>query len=262
MQPSLDPSSDPSGKLTIETPEQISLEFPLAGVGSRGYALCVDTIIQLIAALVVGLIVAFTTADLGRSWVQARNWEIAIAVFLLFCLYWGYFAIFEILWNGQTPGKRQAKIRVISASGRPITVFEGIGRNFMRAIDSIGFYLVGSVTCAIDKQNRRLGDMVAGTVVVHEVEEQGVFYWYGQGKSASAPSVTNEVGALTEQEFQLVETFLARRLDIPNLQRLESGRAIAERMGEKLHIPQEQRPSNEEFLEEISRRYRDVVRRS
>jgi uncharacterized RDD family membrane protein YckC len=262
LEPTFSSSSDPTEKLTIETPEQISLEFPLAGVGSRGYALCIDTLIQIAAALVVGLIVVFTTSDLERSWVQARNWEIAIALFLLFCLYWGYFAIFEILWNGQTPGKRKAKIRVISASGRPITPFEGIGRNFMRAIDSIGFYLVGSITCAIDKQNRRLGDMVAGTVVVHEVEEQGVFYWYGQSKSASAPSVSQQVSALTGQEFQLIETFLARRLDIPNLQRLESARAIADRMGERLKVAKEQRPSDEEFLEEISRRYRDVVRRS
>ena len=151
---------------------------------------------------------------------------------------------------------------MISASGRPITVFEGIGRNFMRAIDSLGFYLVGSITCAIDKQNRRLGDMVAGTVVVHEVEEQGVFYWYGQEKSASAPSVNHEIAALTEQEFQLVETFLTRRLDIPNLQRLSSAQVIADRMGERLHIPKDQRPSDEAFLEEISRRYRDAVRRS
>jgi uncharacterized RDD family membrane protein YckC len=258
----LEPGLDPSGKLTIETPEQISLEFPLAGLGSRGYALCVDTLIQIIVALIIFFIVAFTTRDLQRSWVPAGNWEMAIAVFLLFCLYWGYFAIFEILWNGQTPGKRQAKIRVISASGRPITVFEGIGRNLMRAIDSFGLYLVGAVVCAIDKQNRRLGDMVAGTVVVHEVEEQGVFYWYGQEKSASAPSVTHEIAALTEQEFQLVETFLTRRLDIPNLQRLASAQAIAARMGERLHIPKDQRPSDEAFLEEISRRYRDSVRRS
>jgi len=262
LDPSSDPSLDPSGKLTIETPEQISLEFPLAGVGSRGYALCIDTLIQVIAAIVVSLIVAFTATDLERSWLLARNWEMAIALFLLFCLYWGYFAIFEILWNGQTPGKRQAKIRVISASGRPITVFEGIGRNFMRAIDSVGFYLVGAVTCAVDKQNRRLGDMVAGTVVVHEVEEQGVFYWYGQEKSASAPSVTQEVASLTDQEFQLIETFLARRLDIPNLQRLSSAQAIADRMGARLHVLKDQRPSDEAFLEEISRRYRDAVRRS
>jgi uncharacterized RDD family membrane protein YckC len=259
--PGLDPNSDPTEKLTIETPEQISLEFPLAGVGSRGYALGLDTLIQVIAGLAVVLVVLFTAPDLERSWGQARNWELAIALFLLFCLYWGYFAIFEILWNGQTPGKRQAKIRVISASGRPITAFEGIGRNFMRAIDSIGFYLVGAVACAIDKQNRRLGDMVAGTVVVHEVEEQGVFYWYGQEKPASAPSVSHEVAALTEQEFQLIETFLARRLDIPNMQRLASAQVIADRMGERLNIPREQRPSGEAFLEEVSRRYRDSVRR-
>jgi uncharacterized RDD family membrane protein YckC len=255
-----EPGLDPSGKLTIETPEQISLEFPLAGVGSRGYALCIDTLIQVIAALVIILIVRFTVPDLERSWVSAANWVIAVEVFVLFCVYWGYFAMFEILWNGQTPGKRKARIRVISASGRPVTVFEGIGRNFMRVIDSLGFYLVGAVACAIDKQNRRFGDMVAGTVVVHELEEQGVFYWYGQEKSASAPSVTHEVAALTDQEFQLVETFLARRLDIPNLQRLASAQAIATRMGDRLHILKDQRPSDEAFLEEISRRYRDVAR--
>jgi uncharacterized RDD family membrane protein YckC len=260
MNPSSEQRSDPSEKLTIETPEQISLEFPLAGVGSRGYALCIDTLIQIIAAIVIVLIVRFAAPDLQRSWVSAANWVVAIQIFALFCLYWGYFAIFEILWNGQTPGKRQAKIRVISASGRPITAFEGIGRNFMRAVDSLGFYLVGAITCAIDKQNRRLGDMVAGTVVVHEVEEQGVFYWYGKEKSALAPSVTHEVAALTEQEFQLIETFLGRRLDIPNLQRLASAQAIANRMGERLHIPKEQRPSDEAFLEEVSRRYRDVLR--
>jgi hypothetical protein len=74
--------------------------------------------------------------------------------------------------------------------------------------------------------------------------------------------VNHEVAALTEQEFQLVETFLTRRLDIPNLQRLSSAQVIADRMGERLHIPKDQRPSDEAFLEEISRRYRDAVRRS
>ncbi len=247
-------------KLTIETPEQIALEFPLAGLGSRGYALCVDTLLQGGAAAVISMIVAFTTRDLRRSWLPAHNWEIALWIFVLFCLYWGYFAAFEILWNGQTPGKRLAKIRVITASGRPITVFEGIARNFLRAIDSIGFYLIGAVACAIDKQNRRIGDMVAGTVVIHEVEEQGVFYWYGHEKSSAAPSVSREVAALTEQEFQLIETFLTRRLDIPSQQRVASAQAIADRMGERLNIPKDQRPSDEAFLEEISRRYRDVAR--
>ena len=252
---------DPTEKLTIETPEQIALEFPLAGVGSRGLALSIDSLIQVIAALVVILILVLTARDLERSWLGARNWVDAIAIFLLFCLYWGYFAAFEILWNGQTPGKRRAKIRVISASGRPITVFEGIARNVMRAIDSLGFYAVGSIACAVDKKNRRLGDMVAGTVVVHEVEEQGASYWYGREKPASVPSVGQGVSGLTAQEFQLIETFLSRRLDIPNLQRLESARQIADRIGDRLGIPPPERPINEEFLEEVARRYRDLPRR-
>jgi uncharacterized RDD family membrane protein YckC len=252
---------DPTEKLTIETPEQIALEFPLAGVGSRGLALSIDSLIQLIAALVVILIVVFTRPDLGRTWIGAKNWVTAIGLFLLFCLYWGYFAAFEILWNGQTPGKRQAKIRVISASGRPITVFEGIARNVMRAIDSLGLYAVGALACAVDKKNRRLGDMVAGTVVVHEVEEQGASYWYGQEKSASVPSVNQAITVLTAQEFQLIETFLSRRLDIPNPQRLQSAELIANRIGDRLSVPKAERTINEDFLEEVARRYRDSVRR-
>jgi uncharacterized RDD family membrane protein YckC len=251
---------DPTEKLTIETPEQIALEFPLAGVGSRGLALCIDTLIQVIVALIVVVIVMLALPDLSRTWMGAKNWVTAIAWFLLFCLYWGYFAAFEILWNGQTPGKRQAKIRVISASGRPITVFEGIARNFMRAIDSLGLYAVGCISSAIDKRNRRLGDMVAGTVVVHEVEEQSVSYWYGQEKTAFVPAVNQPVTALTAQEFQLIEAFLARRLDIPNLQRLQSAQTIADRIGTRLNVPKAERPVDEGFLEEVSRRYRDTVR--
>lgn len=251
---------DPTEKLNIETPEQIALEFPLAGVGSRGLALCIDTLIQVIAALIVVVIVMLALPDLSRTWMGAKNWVTAIAWFLLFCLYWGYFAAFEILWNGQTPGKRQAKIRVISASGRPITAFEGIARNIMRAIDSLGLYAVGCTSSAIDKRNRRLGDMVAGTVVVHEVEEQSVSYWYGQEKTAFVPAVNQPVTALTAQEFQLIEAFLARRLDIPNLQRLQSAQTIADRIGSRLNVPKAERPVDEGFLEEVSRRYRDTVR--
>lgn len=248
---------DPTEKLTIETPEQIALEFPLAGIGSRGLALCIDSLIQGVVALAIVVIVELALPDLSVTWIGARNWLIAGTIFLIFCLYWGYFAAFEILWNGQTPGKRQVKVRVIHFSGRPITGFEGIARNVMRAIDSLGLYAVGCIACAIDERNRRLGDMVAGTVVVHEVEEQSVSYWYGEDRSASAPRVSQQVTTLTGQEFQLIETFLSRRLDIPNLQRLESARMIADRIGDRLNVPKAERPVDEAFLEEVSRRYRD-----
>jgi uncharacterized RDD family membrane protein YckC len=256
----LDPRLDPTEKLTIETPEQILLEFPMAGIGSRGLALGIDTIIQAGAVLVVVLVVALVDPDLSRSWVGAWNWVQAVELFLFFCLYWGYFAVFEILWNGQTPGKRQVKIRVISASGRPVTAFEGIARNFLRAIDSLGFYLVGCIACAIDRKNRRLGDMVAGTVVVHEVEDVGNPYWYSNDRAQSAPAISQSVIALTREEFLLVETFLSRRIDLSNLQRLQAAQQIAARIGGRLNIPPQERSSDEDFLEEVSRRYRDAIR--
>lgn len=251
---------DPIEKLTIETPEQIALEFPLAGVGSRGLALLVDTLVQAVVALVVILIFWMTSLDLSIYWAAAGKWMDAAVIFLLFCLYWGYFAIFEAFWNGQTPGKRQAKIRVISASGRSITAFESIARNFMRVIDSQLGYVVGAISIAVDKNNRRLGDMVAGTVVVHEIQEQGDSYWYAHERTSATSPPAEAIGTLTEQEFQLIETFLNRRLDLPNLQRLQSANDIADRIGTRLKVAPADRPSPEDFLEEVSRRYRDAAR--
>jgi uncharacterized RDD family membrane protein YckC len=251
---------EPIEKLTIETPEQIELEFPVAGVGSRGMALLVDTLIQAVVVIVVLIITSLVSPDLSRYWVAAGKWMMAATILLMFCLYWGYFAIFEIFWNGQTPGKKQARIRVITASGRPITAFEAIARNFLRAVDSQGGYIVGAIAIAVDKKNRRLGDMVAGTVVIHELQEQGDSYWYAQkGDAVVKPSV-EAVTAMTAQEFQLIETFLNRRLDLPYEQRVQTAWTIADRIGSRLNVPLEDRGSPENFLEELSRRYRDNAR--
>jgi len=247
-------------KLTIETPEQIELEFPVAGLGSRGMALLLDTLIQAVAVIAVLLFVDLVSSDLFRYWKTAGKWTEAIAIFFSFCLYWGYFAIFELFWNGQTPGKRQARIRVITASGRPITVFEAIARNFLRAVDSLFFYMVGAIAIAVDKKNRRLGDMVAGTVVVHELQEQGDSYWYGQQNSETTPTSIEAITAMTGQEFHLIETFLNRRLDLPYDRRVATAKNIADRIGQRLNVPAADRTSPENFLEELSRRYRDHAR--
>jgi uncharacterized RDD family membrane protein YckC len=251
---------EPIEKLTIETPEQIELEFPVAGLGSRGMALLIDTLIQMVVVIVVIFLTEMISPDLNRYWVTAGKWMTAAVIFLMFCLYWGYFALFEIFWNGQTPGKRQARIRVITASGRPVNAFETIARNFLRAVDSQLAYMVGAIAIVVDKRNRRLGDMVAGTVVVHELQDQGDSYWYGQKSTAVATPPVEAISAMTAQEFQLIETFLNRRLDLPYEQRQKTAVTIADQMGTRLNVAPADRPSPESFLEELSRRYRDAAR--
>jgi uncharacterized RDD family membrane protein YckC len=249
---------DPFEKLTIETPEQTALEFPLAGLGSRALAFLYDSLIQFVLSLIVILSALYFNPSLGRLWVRAHNWMIAAIIFFFFCLYWGYFAAFEILWHGQTPGKRYTKIRVISSSGRPITAFEGIARNFMRAIDMQFFYLPGVVAVALDKQNRRLGDMVAGTVVVHESEASDTL-WYAD--SSRKPAALHDVASrLSENEFRLIEAFLARRLDLDLELRRKTAAGIAARLSEKLQLNAANRVPDEDFLEDVARLYRDQAR--
>jgi len=138
-------------------------------------------------------------------------------------------------------------------------VFEAIARNFLRVVDSLGAYLVGCIAIAIDKRNRRLGDLVAGTVVVHEVDAQSEQYWYA-GERTGPPALGQAVTTLSMAEFQLIETFLGRRLDLPPERRTQAAREIAERIGSRLSVPAALRPSDETFLEEVARLFRDSSR--
>ncbi len=251
-------------KLTIETPEQIALEYPLAGLGSRFMAFFYDSLVQVIAAFAVVMLLAFVMPDLGRYWPSAWNWVAALWIFFGFCVYWGYFAAFEALWNGQTPGKRKAGIRVIKDSGRPLTVFEAISRNFLRAIDSLpGMYGVAVIAMFVDQRSRRLGDMVAGTVVVHDKKEEAAqpFLITSMPDVTATPAASASIASkLTLQELEVIETFLNRRIDLPPAIREQSARRIADAIAAKLQVPPEERRDDEKFLEAVAREFRNTAR--
>jgi len=245
-------------KLIIDTPEQVQLEFPLAGVGSRFLALFVDSLIQVIAVvlLLIGLAVLSAGAAFSREF---NKWVLAVYFLIGFLLYWGYFAIFESIWKGQTPGKRQAGIRVIRDSGREITAREAIGRNLMRAIDFLpGIYAVGILSIFVSPQNKRLGDYVAGTVVVHDrAPEESQPFWNTR-EDAEAAFVGIE--KVTPEEIQMVETFLLRRLDLPLPVRQQSAKRIADHLLTKVEAPEEQKRDLENFLELVVRQFRKSAR--
>lgn len=246
-------------KLIIDTPEQVHLEFVLAGIGSRFMAALVDTLIEAAVGFFVFLIaIIFLAASpfLGKS----PAWVLAILIFAFFCINWGYYATFESLWNGQTPGKRLAGIRVIKDSGRPINSFEAIARNLVRIVDYLpAFYGIGVVTMMLNRKSRRLGDFVAGTLVVHETSdrEAAPFFNTAQATEYAFP----QAAKLTLQEAELIEAFLARRLDIAPAVRQQSAQRIAEMISNRLLIPADSRPSDTEtFLEIIVREFRARAR--
>lgn len=250
-------------QLQIDTPEQISLELPLAGIGSRFLGLAIDTLLQfLLCVMAIVALVFAEKAGVGSylRWVHIPvSWIPAVVILFAFCVYWGYFAFFEIIWKGQTPGKRVAKIRVIKESGRPINAYEAIARNLLRAIDGLpGMYGVGIVCMMLNRQNRRLGDYVAGTVVVHDKRADEVRLEWNRATEAAASNP--QVALIGTEELVLIETYLQRRSEIDLVLRDQVAYKIATRITEKTGLHREPDQSLDDFLELAARQARDTAR--
>jgi uncharacterized RDD family membrane protein YckC len=240
-------------KLTIETPEQTLLEFEIAGIGSRFLALAFDTLIQIllgIGLLVILVIVGVALPDSAKTGI----WAVALIVLAYFVLYFGYFAIFEVIWNGQTPGKKKEGLRVIKDSGRPITPSEAVGRNLMRIVDQLpALYAIGIGSVLLSRQNKRLGDFVAGTIVVHEkslAEAKPV--WQSPVAGQAAPTTTYGSERLTPEEFALIEAFLNRRSSLPGDVRFNMADQIAKQIRPKLTLPPGELFYAEHLLEAVA----------
>jgi uncharacterized RDD family membrane protein YckC len=241
-------------KLIIETPEQTALEFPLAGIGSRSLALAIDTSLQIAAGIVLAII-AGAVAYAGSFPRVGRLWGEAAMIFVGFLLEFGYFAFFESVWNGQTPGKRWTHLRVIKDSGRPIATQDAVLRNLLRIVDSLpSLYAVGIITCLISPQKKRVGDYLAGTVVVHEKPLQaGRSLW---DSPATAVLVATPSRPLTVAELQLIETFLERRATFTDDVRRSMAWQIAQLLTQGGPVPQEALQEPEKFLQAMAERNR------
>lgn len=243
-------------KLTIETPELIPLEFPIAGIGSRFLAVAVDTLIQFgLAVALIGLGIVLLSISTFRSH-RGAVWLDAIGIIAYFLLLFGYFAGFESLWNGQTPGKRYLHLRVIKISGQPINAYDSVARNLLRIVDSLpGLYGIGILSVLLSKNSQRLGDFVAGTVVVHEqaLTNRPAPGWPGSGPVAP-PGY--DLSNLTPDEFDLLEAFLSRRAQLAPNVRKEMARRIVLRISPKLEIPERDRIDAEVLIEKLANEYR------
>jgi uncharacterized RDD family membrane protein YckC len=250
--------------LKIDTPEQIELELPLAGIGSRFLALAFDTLLQFVLGFVALLLMVGLVAIAPRMHLPVRlseNIVAALIILFFFCLYWGYFAFFEIIWKGQTPGKRHAGIRVIKDTGRSLNAYEAIGRNLLRAVDGLpGMYGVGIVTMMLNNQHRRLGDYVAGTVVVHDKELHEFRPDWGLNDATKNETAPSEAIKISADELVLIETYLHRRWDLDPTVRTTSCMKIVELLKAKAGLEPQSGQSDDDFLESIVQYVRDGAR--
>lgn len=218
--------------LVIETPERVPLHFALASIGNRFLACALDHALQTVVLALIGVvaIILASFASIEEVVSTAPKWVYAVALLLLFLTFWSYFAFFEWLWSGQTPGKRWLKLRVIREDGRPITFWEAAVRNLLRSFDMMPFpfYSIGLISVFSTTRDQRVGDMVAGTVVVREREAEAPAFSQVFATPVSDPALrrsfkpvdfTASLNALTESEIQVVETFLRRRWELSDLPR-------------------------------------------
>lgn len=205
--------------LDIQTPENIAFGYQIAGIGSRFLATLLDTIfVGLLQAVVILVLVLIMKAYDGSIFAdQLSAWVIAIFGLITTLFYWGYYVFFEMLWNGQSPGKRWVGLRVIRSNGTPITLAESLIRNLARLVDFLpAAYGVGIITMFIDKQSRRLGDLAAGTLVVQDhapitIQELSVKRTVHLRPWANIPLDGFPIERLTNNDLNLIEDFLLRR---------------------------------------------------
>ncbi|HEY9285409.1 MAG TPA: RDD family protein [Pyrinomonadaceae bacterium] len=260
--------------LVIETPERVPLHFALASIGNRFLACAVDHLLQLLIMAMVFVVLQWSglLSTWGGRLTEAPKWAIAALILAVFAIWSGYFAVFEWLWGGQTPGKRWLRLRVIREDGRPVTFWEAAARNLLRIFDMtpFPFYSVGLLSVFLSSRDQRVGDFVAGTVVVREREAEAPSF----AEVFSAPTsdvamrrafrpveFTGDVNSLTAREIEVLENFLRRRWDFSDGVRQWMAWRVAWPLLYKIK-PDFDRANftYEGFLEELLHRYRAAHR--
>lgn len=245
----------------IPTPENIHLEYELAGLGSRFIAFFVDTLIQYTLLIVAyGVIIAAELGSLNaiNGLEDLNSYIIAIGLILTFIILYGYFIFFEMILSGQSPGKKLAKIRVIKQTGEAVGFLDSFIRNILRLADFLPvFNLVGICFIVFNKDYKRLGDLAAHTIVV-KVQASDIVAAPVVHVQQSA--VENELilRPVTSEELQLLKDVLERRSSMD-----DNAYTITKKLKDyfkvKFQVEEHTFKNDTVFLEEIYRQNVDEI---
>ncbi len=231
----------------METPEGVTLEVTLAGVGSRLAAGLLDQLLRSAVLLALVILVAFA----GDRRDTSSGVLVAALLVALFLVQFAYDVLFETLGSGRTPGKRWTGLRVVKVGGAPVGFVASALRNVLRIVDILpGFYLVGIIAVLFSRNNQRLGDLAAGTIVVRERRQAPPL---SRPPAAVSAAVGTEmplwdVSAISAEEMATVRLFLDRRTSLAPDARDRLALEMAARLGPKVVGPPRQWQA-EDFLE-------------
>lgn len=218
--------------LRVDSPEGVSFTYELASLAERGKAYMVDLLIRAGVLLVMGVLFVLL---LGPAIFAG----IGLWLILYFVIEWGYYVLFEMLWDGQSPGKRVFGLRVVKTAGHPIGFYDSVLRNLLRAADGLPFtYAVGVVATMVTRNFQRLGDLAADTVVVHEQKA-----WYGLREPRIEPQLMDAASlrgvVLSNRERRLLQEFVLRKDRLHPDRREQLAEILAHAYARRLRLPVE-----------------------
>lgn len=245
--------------LSVRTPESIAFRYDLAGLGSRFLAVTIDFTIQILItlAIVAGFALLAQTfkavKHTGSAYSVSSGWPesltIALVSALVFAIFFGYFILFEAFWSGRTPGKRMMGLRVVRDGGYPIDFTSSLIRNLIRVGEvALGAYALSAIACLASKENKRLGDVAAGTIVVRDSRAASLAALIGEAQNEREPIPGVSLG---ENERSVIDRFLLRAPDLTPAVRSRIAMRLADRI--KPRVPPELRElDDEELLRRLS----------
>ena len=257
-------------KITLQTPESVELEFNLAGIGNRALAYLIDYLLWLLTLALFLFFTSFLASVITDIWLKIfpntniELWLAAIFILIFFVIYVGYFVFFETLWQGQTPGKRFAKIRVIRDDGRTIGLQQATLRSILRPIDDLFF--IGTFMIMLGSKEKRLGDLVAGTIVIEE-EQAFTAAKFPISEPAKRlakqlPEIAN-LSQLKPDEFAIIREYLQRRHIMSPKAKINLSQQLTEQIKEIIEINIVlENIDNDKFLEAVYLAYQKIIKKT
>lgn len=193
--------------ITIQSSELFFLENELADLGSRAFAYLLDLIFRALGMIAFGIVGSWIGALYGN--------RIIIIIPIIFIWFIGYPVFFEIVYNGKTPGKKIVGLRVLKSDGSRLSILDSIIRNIMRIVDSLPMgYFIGMLVILFEKHKRRVGDILANTIVIYDRSaNKSILDYLNKALVDSNPRMSIQISGLnnlSENEKIIIKNLYAR----------------------------------------------------